>query len=504
MPTKLAEGLDLFLGSPGINLGVNLRDAADQVSLAEALDLNNVLLDWRGGVIKRAGSTTKVSLVSGTYRVLSQYVFYRGASAAQHIVHMSDGSVKYSTDLSTYTNIWTGLSTSAPFTYETFNGKVYMSNGVDDYRWWDGAAAGSNAAFPKFKYIRLWKDTMWGTGISGNPTIVQSSAASDAETWPASNFIYINKDDGHINRGLYVAGDVLLVFKENEYHMIYDPAEFSNRLVDPDNGIVSHWAVEDHNNVILFMSKNGICAHTDSGAQIVSGRIEPLFTSGLLNTSALDQVIAYQHQNRIGFSVPEAGQSVPTMQIEVYPTLEGLPIAFQRMPMKNAVLWTDGSLLYGRTDTNKVMVGFNGATDDGAAYSSLIRTGWFNFGSSLYRKYLRELRIHGFGDFYCTVLRDFNDSGIKTMHAAMSASADVWDSTNDVWGVGTWGSATGIQDKTFHADSYGRHFSLVFLDNASGVDNRYIQLAGVRKAIPTGRWGLVGWNLHALLLGDRA
>src|SRR6266496_2305595 len=110
--------------------GVNMRDSIAQLQDDEARALENMLLDERGSAEKRTGSTSNGTFGVSADRIISQFTFYRAASAPQVIIHTSAGKLYYTNDPAANPVVWiqitTGLSTTAPMSFETFNNKCYM------------------------------------------------------------------------------------------------------------------------------------------------------------------------------------------------------------------------------------------------------------------------------------------------------------------------------------------------------------------------------------------
>jgi hypothetical protein len=503
--TSRDEGLQKQLGFNG---GLNLRDAPDEITPIEVSQILNMVYNERGAVSSRNGCTTEGSVGSSGDRILSMYRFDQHDAGPQLIVHTSAGHVKYSGDLVNYTDIWTGMSTTEPFSYEIFNGKIYMTNGVDDYRWWDGVTPGTVPTAPKGKFIRLWQDTMYVAGVPGELTKLYQSAAGDAETYPISNFTHLHKDDGDPITGLGNDGYFLVVFKRGRGFIIYNAANLFSRLIDYEKGCESHFSIINHENSLYYLSKFGIVLwNNQSPGQIVSDRLDPLFQSNILNFSVLDKSYAYRTEHRVGWALPETGQSTPSFQVEFYPHLPEAPSTIHRIPAQAFALWRSGTvehLLGAKTTGNKVLRLFNGPTDDGEAFPSFFRTGWTDWDWPNSRKYLRYLRILAKGKFSINFLRDYQDAIIKTRQVSLESDVDLWD-VNEAFDINaTWGGgSTRPQWTDLQPDVYGRQFAMEFHGTVSGVDVREVDIGGVSYLLDMGQWGVNEVVIHGLKMGDR-
>lgn len=501
--------------SRGFAGGVNLRDAVNLLSLSELRKSENGVLDERGGWSKRLGCLNMGTFGAGTDRVLSAYTFYRGDSAPQVLIHTSGGKIYYTNDPTTnpitWTQIATGLSTTAPFSFETFNGKCYFSNGVDSYASWDGTTYTTFASAPKGKYLRLWKDTMWVAGVSGLPDRLYSSDPGDAETFGVSSWVDIAKGDGDQVTCLATDGLFLSFGKRNRGFLVYDPVTFANRTVDFEKGFESHFGTIQFEGEIYFISRRGICRwYNDSPARIISGKIDPLFDPGILNLNALNVAYAYTYDNRVGWAVCEVGSSVPTLQIEYYPRLADQygvgPFSFHRMPVGSFARYrhnTVDRLFGGSTTANKVYQVFGAVgQDDGVTFSSLMETGPIDFGAPTHVKYLRRLRVLGRGKFTLSLIRNFQTALYKTFAIDLTSSSDVWTVT-DTWGSGTWGPDSLIKEQRLHPDAYARFFIVRITDVETDLGKKPVPVGSLDYSLDAGRWGLYGLYYDASVMGVR-
>src|SRR5215471_14442318 len=111
--------------------GVNVRDAWNSLNLTELRKGENAILDERGGAAKRLGCQAQGTFGASSDRIISIYTFYRAGSAPQLLIHTSAGTLYYTNDPGALPPVWTsiatGLSTTTPMSFETFNGKCYMA-----------------------------------------------------------------------------------------------------------------------------------------------------------------------------------------------------------------------------------------------------------------------------------------------------------------------------------------------------------------------------------------
>jgi len=499
----------------GFEGGVNIRDAITQLNPNECRRLENGVLDERGGFSKRLGCRDKGTFGADVDRVLSAYTFYRAAQVPQVIIHVSDGRILYTNDPTAQPVVWsviaTGQSTTEPFSFETFNSKCYMGNGTNDYASWDGTTRVAYPSAPKGKYLRLYKDTMWVSGIAATPDRVWSSAPGDAETFPISGWVDIAKGDGDQVMALATDGLYLIVGKRNRAMVIYDPVTFANRVVDFEKGFESHNGVAQFEGAIFYVTRRGICMWLgDSPSRVVSGKLDPLFDPNVLNLDALKRSWAYTYENRIGWALPEIGSSSPTFQLEYYPRLMGkdnqAPFAMQRMPAANFTRWRyqANELLFAFHSTkNKILQTFSDVgTDDGQIFTTIAETGALDFDRPTVSKYLRYMRMLGRGQFNLLMLRNFRIDIYKTFVVDMVSSLDAW-TPSDLWGEGSWGPNVLLKEVRVHPDGYVRFLTLRFTDSDPDTGSKNIPVGSQDYLIPAGEWAIYGYNLDATVLGVR-
>src|SRR5262245_3119026 len=244
----------------GVAGGANIRDALNFVAQDQMRPSENVILSERGGGRKRLGCMSHGTFGTAAARVLSTYTYYRAGAGPQVIIHTNEGNLYYTDDPSANPTVWTlmagGVDGTVPFSYETFGGKVYMCNGVDNYMAWNGATLSFFPSAPKGRYLRLWKETMWIAGVTGMPDRVYTSTEGDPETFPVDGFIDLSKGDGDMIRALATDGQFLIVGKRDSTLAMYDPVTFANRVVDFEKGFESHFAVASYEGGIYFLSRD--------------------------------------------------------------------------------------------------------------------------------------------------------------------------------------------------------------------------------------------------------
>lgn len=486
----------------GFGGGVNMHDAMELLRANQLLNGENIILDENGGATKRKGTVNKITIGAGSDRILSAYVWYRFPGSGNDpavLIHLSDGTIRYTTNLSSFTTLWSSLSTSAPFCFENGLGasgvaKVFASNGVDDFRFWDGTATGTNASAPKGKYLKWWKSTMWVANIASNPHQLWASNAGNGETFGGSAFVNIEPGVGDEITGLWGLPEELVVFKlRGRWHLI-NPNTFENRIVDPVNGCESHFSIIGKDDKVYFLTRRGIAQFLAHGmAELVSRNIDPIFTQNVLNYNALKTVWAYEHETRLGWLLPSATDTFPTFGIEYYPLSEDRPWMFQRLPARVAVNYRKAGeerLLTGSNNANKLQEAFVGNDDDGTVFSGFLDTRWDPLNDGYIRKYLRELRFLGRGKVFVGVRRDYKDSIDRSRLLDFTVVQPIWD--DNLWDDENWGPNAVSKPLAIRPDLYGRQFSLRFSDSETAAVGDLLRVGSKEFSVSRGAWSILG------------
>lgn len=92
----------------------------------------------------------------------------------------------------------------------------------------DGSFAAYVDALPQANYSLTYKNYTFAANTAANPSRIAWSALKDPTTWPATNFIDVNPDDGFPIVGLAYDGQSIIIFKTNTAWKltgdIFDPA----------------------------------------------------------------------------------------------------------------------------------------------------------------------------------------------------------------------------------------------------------------------------------------
>lgn len=120
-------------------LGVNLRAGLEDLQEGEAALMENFIYD--GGIRPRLGSTRLTTIPLSNLAVLGGHkYYYGGVSPTGKRLYAADANIYVISDLGVDTSLTSGMTAGQPTFFFTwpFTDSVYISNGVDTIRKYDG------------------------------------------------------------------------------------------------------------------------------------------------------------------------------------------------------------------------------------------------------------------------------------------------------------------------------------------------------------------------------
>lgn len=250
--------------------GWNTNPNYDVIPNTMMEDVTNINMHY-GGRTPR-GSTQKLNgtAITGAYRIVGIYQFVRKSGTSVILAATANGKIfaDYTTEIAS------GLELTKITTFETFNDKVYICNGVNIPQVWDGSGTTSDLAnmpadwtgynYPK-KMIKHGKgnsERLWAIGCPTNPTQVYVSD-NGTDDFSDANVIVLNIETGD-GFGIVDAvefGDRLICFGKKESYIIDDQDLNTDNwgYVDAQwvGGVGALRLVVETENDIIVMSSDG-------------------------------------------------------------------------------------------------------------------------------------------------------------------------------------------------------------------------------------------------------
>lgn len=275
------------------------------------------------------------------------------------------------------TQLTSGLSTLARYTFAAQNDILYITNGVNVMSKWDATTytAASPGSPPLAKFVKVHKNRMFLAGNLTNPSRLYISALADPETWTGtdSGFVDVGKGDGDTITALAVLLDRLVITKNNSIWLLEgdSPSNFVLRRITDTAGCV------DQHSIVYLKNALGMLAHDGwyffDGVQMVLASEKVYTTIQSLNAAQLGLVSAvyYPSIRKVFISVPSAGM-LYNDTVLVFDELRTAWTIYRGINAACWVVWrqfqTD-HLLFGDAQTGQMYDAETGYSDNGAAIS---------------------------------------------------------------------------------------------------------------------------------------
>lgn len=161
--------------------GLNLRDAPLVVGPTGLTDSLNWRLDARGALVKRLGYVKYPASSELAAIPLEQSTYTPSTGGNALIFYCANGKVYSSPGDGAYTQIATGLSTSAIPSFAQMIDKLYWSNGVDAVQSWDGSSLVAITGINDVQTI-----TITGVPTGGTTTLTFNGSSTTALAYNAT------------------------------------------------------------------------------------------------------------------------------------------------------------------------------------------------------------------------------------------------------------------------------------------------------------------------------
>lgn len=423
--------------------GLNLRDKEDAVSETEAIDDLNVVFTDRGSVKQRDGYTALTG--SGlTNAVESIEPFYTTSGTKQVLCGCGTRLEAVNTS-GTVVASATGLTSGGIWDFARFgspgNEVAYAANANDTIRKWSGSAWSAPASMPKAGSIAVLAVDQGnrlvagrfavtnggpdGSASSSNPSRVYLSDPGDPETWGTNNYIDFTPGDGENIMAVYAWRELLFVFKETKFFVIFGTTTdstgqpiFNYRTVDTGVGLASTRAITGAADAVYFMSRRGVYRTSGNAPELVSGPIDPIwlggassyYTGGVIAHANITNCAMGTVNQRVYLGFPTSSANNRTLVYDTnydWWTLWDTPAAC----INSFRVGDAEELVFGDASGSKKIMRHSSSytNDNGSAITSRWRSGWFDYQISV-EKTIRESKAWGKGTVGCSIAADFDTS----------------------------------------------------------------------------------------------
>lgn len=287
-----------------------------------------------GGVSRKRNGYTQVLDDLTDARGLGVFV----TESVRHICTIDSGTFKYAT-----TSSWTSVGTvsftaDAEYVFTQARNMFFIWNGIEGGATWDGSTLARPGTMPKAKFALYFQGVHLAAGVDGQPNRLYISTVTDAGDFTnaattlhdatevpgatvfagtGANFVDIRPNDGDRITGISRFQDLVIVYKERSiYQFSFDDAGIP--LVSPvsgSTGCVSHRSIENVENDVYFLSREGIRVlgnepnfFTAIRTNVLSVRIQPTLDS--INPTYYAKCNAHYFDNKYILSTPTTSNDI--------------------------------------------------------------------------------------------------------------------------------------------------------------------------------------------------
>lgn len=260
-------------------------------------DMQNVWVDEKPGSVITANGFRKVGQIPSGNPVTFCINYFKTSSGTQTFVVSDNATVWTTIDFQNFTAIITGLSSSFQLRGAVIRDKLWLTNGSDSVRTFDGTTvtvldgSGSTPNVPKGKYIAYHDERVWMYHQSATRSKCFFSALTDASAsiidpdnasaWPSSNNLQISEGDADFGSGLLLYRGSLIFFKQYTIWRLvgYDEYTYSRVKTRAATGTRFAESIQILDNLVHFIGIDGIYVFDGEDAVRISDLIDPATAS---------------------------------------------------------------------------------------------------------------------------------------------------------------------------------------------------------------------------------
>lgn len=294
------------------------------------------------------------------------------------------------------TQITSGLSTLARYTFATQNDTLFIVNGENANKKWDATTLSDQGGSPPVgKYVIVHSNRMFIAGVSGNRSRLYFSDLADPESWPALNFIDVGKGDGDTITGFGILYNQLIVTKEHSVWVLQGDAasNFVLRRATDEGGASAMYSMIFADNTLAWMEKEGVRFFDGVRSAIASEKIKGTIDG--LSERQLALVAGVSFDDKLYFAAPE-GSSTRNDAVLVFDTHRAAWVVYRGLEAGTWCVFRQfqaDRLLFGSSLTGQVYEMDDSLTDDGTAIDAFFVTKAVDFGAPLNQKRMRAVWV---------------------------------------------------------------------------------------------------------------
>lgn len=278
-------------------LTLNTAASPTKLKLGQTPDAKNVWVDEKPGSVITANGFIKVGTNPSGNPTTFCIDYFKASTGSQTFVCSDNSTVWTTTDFQTFTSIVTGLSSSFQLRGMVIRDKLWLTNGSDSVRTYDGSSvvaldgSGSTPNVPKGRYISYHDERVWLLHTSSNRSGVNFTALTDsggtiiapdnASAWPSDNLLQVSEGDADFGTGMYLYRGYLHFFKQYSIWRLvgYDEYTYSKVKTRASTGTRFNESLQELDGLIHLVGTDGIYVFDGETTERISDIIDPAAAS---------------------------------------------------------------------------------------------------------------------------------------------------------------------------------------------------------------------------------
>lgn len=266
--------------------------SSTKLKQGQSPNMNNVWVDEKPGSVITAPGFVKAGTLPSNNPIVFCINYFNTSSGVQLFV-ASDGAIVYTTvDFVSYTTIISGLNSSFQLRGIVIRDKLWLTNGSDTVRIYDGTSVATPAFVPKGRYIAYHDERVWIYHTSSARSAVYFSSVTDSAgaiiepdvsgAWDTTdNFLQISQGDADFGTGMIIYRGYLFFFKQySAWRLVgYDEYTYSRVKTRSSTGTRFNESIQILDNLVHLIGVDGIYVFDGEESERISDIIDPATAS---------------------------------------------------------------------------------------------------------------------------------------------------------------------------------------------------------------------------------
>jgi len=310
--------------------GLNTTGGPLSLNNSESSDLRNIDYNKFGSILQRNGySTLNGSAITNDPQIdgLHWFEYDSAGTLTRKAIAVADGKFWKMDDLDgTWDDITGALTITATnlCDFDSWNNKVFVTNGEDPPFEWDGTTAqviqNTPTGLTDAKYVAQYNNYLFLANVIVSGTTHTSriywSAIGDEGTWSNTDFINVSNDDGQEITGIKVLSDRLVIYKTRSIYNLFFTGDSDVPFVLPGGGksnssigCVAPFSIQEVNNGHVFLSIDGFYFYDGNNSFKISDKLNTTIAG--LNTGkvGISVSLVQKDKNRYWCAVTQSGST---------------------------------------------------------------------------------------------------------------------------------------------------------------------------------------------------